>query len=305
MAMDPQLSFSAIASQLSAMQPTTAVHPINTIFGSAAWRTQAIESLVPEVVRWASSRPDVALFGRRAWNAHLRHRSTRIPTSDVDLIFVRPFGPEFWHAGIALASTLIPLVARFGPVNCFAHTHHDGGGVTITVQTCGITLADLSARCQPVIALRTVRCAVAEMEMNVLARETMFSLLDLEARDLTNYRREHAANMIDYYRMCERQGYFDSDDERHAKRAKRKLVAKAIVRSSRTAPSSPSVDHNPPAEKRDASTQTDPVVADMVAACMSQLRTVLHNMRGKKAVVPDEVLRRLWVPDACDVFESV
>jgi hypothetical protein len=116
------------------------------VVGDARMRDEGARLVRDVVFRWLSSRQDrVALYGRRAWNAHMAQPFLEEPTTDVDMIVLDP--DEFQMSRFSLSVALrrgVPDCARL--LHTYVKQHQDGRGATMTAELGGVPLIDLSVR---------------------------------------------------------------------------------------------------------------------------------------------------------------
>jgi len=204
------------------------------VVGDARFRADVLARVSVVVLRWMAGRTSaVALYGRRAWNAHIAQGCLVDATTDFDIMVMRP--PDFHTLRFSLLSSLrssCPDLSLF--IYAYVKSHLDSRGSTMTVEVGGTPLVDLTVRerygdfCigvepqhlpEPYTVLRSVDCpagsahgSASHTVVSVMRRHTMFRMLRAEIR-AGIWRTERAARDLERYALYETMGWFHSDDD--------------------------------------------------------------------------------------------
>lgn len=195
------------------------------VVGDAKFRSRLFEGVMDRVFLWMSqNRGKLMLFGRRAWNAHLRDKAFVEQTVDVD-IFVSDCS-EFSAFSAQLLKLLhedVPACIPF--MNPYNKPHMDNRGRTLTIEVCGVVLIDLSTRdmkgsfcigemdsldIDPPCVERQV--VPGGCRVSLLRRKVMLEMLTAEAKN-THWRRERAERDLQKYLIYDALGFFEPDED--------------------------------------------------------------------------------------------
>jgi hypothetical protein len=199
------------------------------VVGDARFRADVLARVSVVVLRWMAGRTSsVALYGRRAWNAHIAQTCLVDATTDFDIMVLRPH--DFHTLRFSLLTALrssCPDLSAF--IYAYVKSHLDSRGSTMTVEVGGTPLVDLTVRerygdfCigvephslpEPYIVSRTVECPAGSAHpiVSVMRRHTMFRMLRAEIR-AGIWRTERATRDLERYALYETMGWFHADDE--------------------------------------------------------------------------------------------
>lgn len=210
------------------------------IVGHAPFRTGMCNVVIDRIIVWASSHPDkVFLFGKRAWNAHLSDKTFEEATTDIDLMVD-------WSCFSSLTLNCLRLIhtdcSQATPyMNVFTKTHSDGRGKTMTIEVCGVSVADMASRDTPgdfciggnprpqpatpsshqphsdplafAILRHVATSSGRQCTLAVLKRSTMMKMLDAESELEHHWRKDKAGRDLKKYMVFDALGFFHSDEE--------------------------------------------------------------------------------------------
>jgi hypothetical protein len=175
------------------------------VVGDARTRAEMLEAARDAVYRWMSSKHGkVALYGRRAWNAHLLQAFLEEPTTDVDLLVLQPEEfPALRFSLTVLLQRTVPDGARL--VHTYVKQHQDGRGATMTAEVGGVPTVDLSVRfargdlcifgAAPIPEPHCVARMIGGRTVSVLRVNVMLLMLAAESRAPTWRARRAAMQM--------------------------------------------------------------------------------------------------------------
>jgi hypothetical protein len=194
------------------------------VVGDAKFRARLYSMILDRVYVWMQEhRRLLVLFGKRAWNAHLKDRTFAETTQDID-IFVYE-SSLFSPTCAELLRILHEEFASSVPyMNSYTKPHMDNRGKTFTVEICGNVLIDLSTR-----DIRGDFCINGETKewkedyavdravehssrsssstISVLRRDIMVDMLQAETTG-DHWRRDKAAADLKKYLVYEALGFF-------------------------------------------------------------------------------------------------
>jgi hypothetical protein len=199
------------------------------IVGHASFRSAMCNLVVDRIIQWASLNiGTIHLFGKRAWNAHLSDKTFEEATTDIDLMIDT-------ESFSSLTLNCLRLIHRdchaASPyMNVYTKTHADGHGRTMTIEVCGISVADMASRdtqgdfcigrrsspdrilfLHDFAVLRHVSLSDGKVcVLSVLKRSTMKKMLDAEIID-HHWRKEKAQKDLRKYMVYDALGFFHED----------------------------------------------------------------------------------------------
>jgi len=199
------------------------------IVGHASFRSAMCNLVVDRIIQWASLNiGTIHLFGKRAWNAHLSDKTFEEATTDIDLMIDTEFFSSLTLNCLRLIHRDCHAASPY--MNVYTKTHADGHGRTMTIEVCGISVADMASRdtqgdfcigrrsspdrilfLQDFAVLRHVSLSDGKVcVLSVLKRSTMKKMLDAEIID-HHWRKEKAQKDLRKYMVYDALGFFHED----------------------------------------------------------------------------------------------